>query len=92
MEVMRIDDCINEKNGKKIVNSFQRANQKMKQMFGKNYKKQQNGTLLFIPDTRDNSEYNFEGYYSNFKRIILNHSNKIKDYRKNYPIVKLAFF
>lgn len=88
MEVMRVDDCVNEKDGKRVANSFQRANLKMKKMFGKNYKKEQNGTLFFIPDTRDNTEYNFEGYFNNFKRVMLNHSGKIKDYRKNYPLCK----
>ena len=84
MEIMRIDDCVS----KSVDNSFQRANSKAKQIFGKNYKKYQNGTMFFIPDTRDNSKYNFEGYFNNFKRVLLNHSSKIVDYRKNYPLCK----
>ena len=39
MEVMRIDDCVNEIDGKHVVNSFERANSFMKKHAGKDYKK-----------------------------------------------------
>lgn len=85
MEVMRIDDCINTLDGKEISNSFKRTNDYMNKYFGKGYKKRLNGSLFFVPDTRNNKEYNFEGYFNNFREVLMKHSDKVVMYRKNYP-------
>lgn len=85
MEVMRIDDCVNELNGKHVANSFQRANDFMNKYFGKGYKTKLDGSLFFTSDTRNNKEYNFKGYFNNFKEVIMKHSDKVEKYRNNYP-------
>ncbi len=92
MEIMRVDDCVNLINGKHVVNSFKRANMFMKKRAGKDYRKTLNGSLYFIPDTRNSDEFNFQGYISNFERVITKHSNKVSKYRKNYPKCKTTIF
>lgn len=92
MEVMRVDDCVNVIDGKHVVNSFERANTFMKKYAGKDYKKALNGDLIFIPDTRNSEEFNFNGYINNFERVIIKHSNKVEEYRKNYPKCKTTVF
>jgi len=87
MEFMRIDDCVNELDGRKIMNSFQRTSVEVKKALGKNYKKK-NGVLFYVPDTSNNNEFNIRGYLENFTRNIENHSNKIPYYKKNYPKCK----
>lgn len=88
MDIMRIDDCVNIKDGKHVPNSFQRENDFMKKLAGKDYKKRLNGSLYFVSDTRDNSVFNFDGYFNNFKRVLIDHSNKVGSYRNNYPKCK----
>ena len=85
MEVMRIDDCVNEMNGERVDNSFAKENKYMNKWFGKGYKKHVEGSLFFIADTKDNGHFNFRGYYQNFERVLINHSNKVDEYRNNYP-------
>lgn len=85
MDVMRIDDCVNEIDGKHIPNSFERTNRFMKKYYGNNYKKSLNGFLYFIPNTNDSNEYNFNGYIRNFEKVLTKHSSKVENYRKNYP-------
>ncbi len=88
MEVMRIDDCVNEINGKPVDNSFAKENKYIKKLFGKNYKKVVDGSLVFNANTKDNRYFTFQGYYKNFERVLMNHSNKVNEYRKNYPKCK----
>ena len=88
MDVMRIDDCINERNGNHVANSFQKENNYMKNHMGKNYKKKHNASLYFIADTKNNDDYNFIGYLNNFERVLMNHSNKVNSYKNNYPKCK----
>ncbi len=92
MEVMRVDDCVNNVDGKHVQNSFEKTNLFMKKHAGKDYKKILNGDLVFIADTRNSKEFNFQGYINNFERVILKHSNKVEEYRKNYPECKTTVF
>ncbi len=88
MDVMRIDDCVNEKNGKKIANAFQRENTYMRKLMRKDYKNKYNASLYFVPNTFNNEDFNFIGYSKNFERVLINHSNKVDSYRSNYPKCK----
>lgn len=92
LEVMRIDDCVNELNGKHVSNSFEKANVFMKNVAGRDYKKTLNGTLIFIPDTRNSNDFNFNGYLTNFEKVIRGHSEKVAKYRLNYPKCKTIVF
>lgn len=94
MEFMRIDDCINELNGKHIPNSFEKTNNTLKKLCGNNYKKVKNNSMIyFIPNTLNSDEYNFKGYFNNFQRVIIKHSKKVEKYRQNYPkCKKMVFF
>lgn len=92
LEVMRIDDCVNTINNKKIDNSFAKSNKLARKLFGNNYKKDVNGYLFTIPNTNDSNEFNFEGYLNNFERVILDHSKKIPNYRRNHPKCKIIVF
>ena len=92
LEIMRIDDCINQINGKHIVNSFEREKKAVKKYLGMNLKDRPDLTLFFNPDTRNSKEFNFKGYYNNFKRVINDHSNKVEQYHKNYPKCKKVIF
>lgn len=89
MEIMRVDDSSTEcKN-----NSFKRANNVLRMFLGKNYKNEnKNSVGLIIPDTRDNKNFNYEGYIDNLKRTISKHSDKINQYRKNYPKCESVIF
>lgn len=88
MDVMRIDDCVNERNNKNVMNSFQRAGVFMRKHFGTDYKFKYNASLFFNANTKNNKDFNFKGYFENFKRVLENHSNKVSNYRKNYPKCK----
>ena len=90
MEIMRIDDCVEEINGKHVNNSFARERLTMKKLAGENYKSELNGSLYFVADTRNNKEFNIYGYYKNFERVLSKHSNKVELYRKNYPKCKIC--
>lgn len=92
MEVMRIDDSVGDINGNHVVNSFERANTFMQEVSGKDYKKKLNGTLIFVPDTRNSEEFNFRGYLTNFEYVIKKHSKKVDKYRSNYPKCKTTVF
>lgn len=92
LEVMRIDDCANKVNGKKIDNSFAKSNKMAYKLLGENYKKDINGYLFTIPDTNNSTEFNFKSYLNNFKRVLLKHSNHVQDYHKNYPKCKTTVF
>lgn len=92
LEVMRIDDCVNEINDKKIDNTFAKSNKLARRLFGNDYKKTVDGYFFSIPNTNDSDEFNFKGYLSNFKKVLLNHSNKIENYRENYPKCKTTIF
>ena len=86
MEFMRIDDSVG---GKRGPNSFQRTHNCLEKYGGKDYKKKMAGcSLFFVPDTRSNKEYNFKGYYGNFERVLMDHSNKVDSYHINYPKCK----
>lgn len=88
MEFMRIDDCIEKINGKKINNSFAKANIGAKKLLGNNYKKEMSGLLMYLPDTNDSKEFNYHGYINNFERVVLDHSSKVPQYRENHPKCK----
>ena len=89
MEIMRIDDCVNEIDGRHVPSSFERAGKYMSRHFGHNYKNDlKTCTLFFNANTRNNKHFNFKGYYQNFKRVLLDHSNNVDVYRKNYPKCK----
>ena len=89
MEFMRIDDAVRKINGKKVPSSLGRAELYFKKALGANYKSMlNNSTIFFIPDTSDDTKYNFKGYFSNFEKVLLNHSNKVETYHKNYPKCK----
>ena len=88
MDFMRIDDCVDEINGKKINNSFAKTSIAIKKQLGKNYKKEINGLLSYVPDTSNSEEFNFKGYIHTFKRVLLDHSNKIPNYKLNHPKCK----
>ena len=88
MDIMRIDDCVEKKKGRRVLNSFARTNLFMEKYFGKNYKEEHNGTLFFVPDTSNRDDFNYNGYIKNFKRVLDDHSNKVDNYRKNYPQCK----
>lgn len=92
MEMMRVDDCVNSIDGKHVANSFEHANKTMKKYAGSDYKKKLNGSLFFIPDTRNSEEFNFGGYLSNFERVVNKHSNNVPQYRKNHPQCKTTVF
>ena len=62
MDVMRIDDCVNEKNGKKIANAFQKENAYMRKLMGKECRNKYNASLYFVPNTFNNEDFNFTGY------------------------------
>ena len=83
MEVMRIDDCIGTIEDKHIPNAFEKENKSLKKIFGEKYKKEhKDTTVFFIPDTRDYTKYNYEGYLKNFEHVILKHSNKVENKKK----------
>lgn len=93
MEVMRIDDCIGMSEGKHIPNAFENENISLKKVFGEKYKKEhKDTTVFFIPDTRDHTKYNYEGYLKNFESVILKHSDKVTKYKDNYPKCKEVIF
>ena len=84
MEMMRIDDA-----EQRFPNSFQRTNTYLEKHFGKGYKKEMNGSeLFFIPNTRNDKEYNFKGYFRNFERVLTKHSDKVDEYHQHYPKCK----
>ena len=64
----------------------------MKNVAGRDYKKTLNGTLVFIPDTRNSNDFNFKGYLTNFEKVIRGHSEKVTKYRLNYPKCKTIVF
>lgn len=80
---MRLDDCINSINGQHVKNSYEKENNYISKMFGKNYKNTVNGTLIFIPNTANDKEFNYQGYLNNFKRTIEHHSSRINNYKNN---------
>lgn len=92
LEIMRVDDCLNEINGKHILNSFAITNKNVSKQLGKDYKKRLNGVLCYIPNTNNSDEFNFKGYINNFKRTIEKHSSKITKYKENYPKCKITVF
>ena len=92
MEVMRVDDCVNTIDDQHVVNSFERSNRFMKDHWGNSYKTELNGSLYFVPDTRNSNEFNFQGYLQNFERVIMKHAVKIEKYRRNYPRCKTTVF
>ncbi len=89
MDVMRIDDSIQTINDKHVKSSFEKTNKNLEQIFGCGYKKNDDNIgVWFIPNTRNSNEFNFEGYFNNFKRVLLKHSKKLSSYHKNYPKCK----
>lgn len=90
MEFMRIDDSVG---GKRGPNSFQRTHNYLERYGGKDYKNKMAGcSLFFTADTSDDKEYNFKGYYKNFERVLMDHSNKVDSYHANYPRCKTRVF
>ena len=86
MDIMRVDDSASGKHG---PNSFERTHKYLKKNIGKDYKKKMGGSsLYFIPNTMDDSQYNFKGYVRNFERILMDHSDKVSNYHQNYPKCK----
>ena len=86
MEFMRIDDSVG---GKHSPNSFERTHKFLINYFGADYKQRMKGCkLFFIPNTSSDEEYNFKGYFRNFERVLMDHSNKVSAYHKNYPKCK----
>ena len=93
MEVMRVDDAISEPNDKCGDNSFKRTKRIIKAYFGQDYKgKLKNCSVYINPDTRNDKEYNIYGYLKTFKRVVMDHSNKIDNYHKHYPRCKTCIF
>ena len=89
MEMMRIDDSVKKINGKKAINSFERANIYMEKHFECDYKNKMKGcSLFFVPDTSNDAQFKFKAYLKNFERVLINHSNKADEYRENYPKCK----
>ena len=93
MEIMRVDDCADIADANHADNSFKKANTFLKKSFGKDYKKIHKASVYFIPDTSDSKKFNFLGYFNSFKRVVLNHSAKVNNYRNNHPECRdLIFF
>ena len=92
MEIMKIDDCVGELNGKHIMNSFEITNTQVKSQLGKDYKNRLNGVLCFIPDTSNTEQFNYYGYFKNFEKVLMSHGRKIADYRKNHPKCSQTIF
>ena len=91
MEMMRVDDCIESINGKKIDNTFKKENSLLRKTLGRNYKKQ-NVTAFCNVDTRNPKEFNIKGYLANFERILNKHSKNVENYHHNYPKCKTTVF
>lgn len=50
-----------------------------------------NCTFLFVPNLNNSSKHGYDIYLNNFKRVVENHNNKVKDYKLNHPGYKLGF-
>ena len=86
MEMMRVDDGVGSKHS---PNSFTRTNDLLNKYFDSDYKnKLAQCSAYVIPDTRDDKKFNFKGYFQTFKRVLTNHSEKVDNYRDNYPKCK----
>lgn len=89
MEMMRIDDCVGERNGKQVPNSFKRKDLYFRKHLGNKYEDLlKSCTLFFNADTTNDDEFNFEGYFKNFKKVLMKHSEKVDAYHSNYPKCK----
>ena len=90
MEIMRLDDGAG---GKHSPNSFERTEKYLQKNLGHNYKTNlKDCSLYFVPNTRNDKEYNFKAYLKNFDRVLTNHSNKVNSYHENYPKCKTCVF
>ena len=85
MDIMRIDDCVKKIKRKGVPNSFERANKLIKKFFGDDEERLKDCSLYFDADTRNDEEFNITGYLKEFERVLINHSNKVGSYHKNYP-------
>lgn len=82
MDFMKIDDAQNLKN-----NSFRRKTKTLNNYFGNDYEELLKETSLFyVPRATEDCSYN--NYLNNFKSILLKHSDKVCEYRKNFPNCK----
>lgn len=88
MEVMRVDDCVDKIKKEKVRNSSARQHDFLLNHYGPDYENMIQGTMWFIPDTRDNERFNFQGYRKTFKRVFEKHSHKSAKYHHNYPKCK----
>lgn len=88
MEIMKIDDCVNP-----ATISFHRIDKCLETYFGNDYKDKLNNCAgIVVTDTIDDKDYNFEGYFNNFKRVIMEHSLKVDKYRNNFPKYRTCVF
>jgi len=89
LEVMCIDDCIGDLNGRLVANYFEKMRKLIHKYFGHNYANLLDGCTLFVnPNTYNDEEFNFNGYIKNFERVLLDHSSNIECYKNNYPNCK----
>lgn len=98
MDVMRVDDhsyidskgkVVNPTNEResKIIDKIASQTPKIRELVKK-------GKVFIIPDSglRGEKDHNYKYYVDGFRRVINNHLSKIKEYKKNHPGYKIAFF
>lgn len=93
MEMMRVDDCVGNLNGKRVSNAFEKENVFLKKHLGNNYKLVRDDiSVFFIPNTDDPTKYTYKGYLDSFRSVVMKHSNKTDNYKKNHPNCKATIF
>ena len=95
MEVMRVDDHGYKKHGKIINPTYMRENEVRKELKNLGFDALfPNAKLVLNVDTglSTNEDHNYEYYYKNFQRTVINHCEKIENYRENHKNYKLIFF
>ncbi len=97
MDTMRVDDhSFIDKNGKIINFHNKRESELTKELISKNEsirEAAQSGRLFINPIhyRLGEEDHNYSLYVENFKRVVFNHIEKIKNYKKNHPNFKTIF-
>lgn len=100
MEVMTVNDVEREeKKGKDIVylddemrHYGKMKNKLVKYIRNNNLEEKFKDLELVFFTTDANFEHSYGNYIAYFRRVVLNHIGKIKEYRNNHPGMKLIFF
>lgn len=96
MDVMRVDDhSFIDKKGKVINPTNARISKLQKDLVNKGFNYYNlNDKFDAIVDTGlpTEKDHNYNFYTNGFDRVIINHINKIGNYKKNHPNYKVIFF